>query len=223
MIGRPSAAAVEATVESLVDDDGPSGSKGPPSFAVQAYGRYRSVADLELLTEALVAPSVWRLTAAVDQPHAFVAWRPVELDALSRVLPGVMDPTPSPDDTDAQRQAKFDRLTAVTQGRQALVDACRCTITWIRALEDAGYYRAALGIETLDGILTAPSAPDHDLGDPVDRVDVRRKLHDLFASARTARDAAMGVVLTARTRDATPTLDCARRHLARGGHPRFRR
>ncbi len=100
---------------------------GEPLQVKRAYARFRSAADLELLTDVLTQPSLWLLPTR--QPRAeHRAFRREELLAL-----------------DGELFSRFSRLEGaalegVCTGPQAQVDACRCLISWVRALEDGAFW-----------------------------------------------------------------------------------
>lgn len=93
-----------------------------------AYVRYRSTADMEMLSGLLTNPSEWQLTSTLTQRQAFTAVAPDTLQMLPDVIIkayGQLVPN-GPPTSDA---------SGVLRGPQALFDAASCILSWVRYLE----------------------------------------------------------------------------------------
>ena len=152
---------------------------GPPHVAA-AYARYRAAADLELLSQALIEPSVWLLPTT--QPRAAPdAWTREQLLLLDSALDarfGDLEP---------------DELAGVRLGTQAQVDACRCLIAWMRALEDGAF---GTPLDEQAGIAVLDALWGGDLKHP-SRAALRGAIYRAQSIALRARDAGILHVLSA--------------------------
>lgn len=128
--------------------------KGPWFYvrgrARAAYLRYRSTADPALLSRVLSEPSVWQLGTDLNSRRTWRAWSPRERDQLlfnfldtiqaEAVTRAASDLRGSPSDVDPSMTKSDDErrhALCVAWGPQALHDASRCVISWIRTLEQA--------------------------------------------------------------------------------------
>ncbi len=161
---------------------------GNPVHVSRAYARFRSVADLDLLTEVLVQPSLWQLTS--KSPRAeHRGWSREDLGGLEPIFLDHIG-----------RNLDAGQLEGVCTGFQAAVDACRCMISWIRAIEDGAFWSGG-GIANLDGTVWAAS------GAARVRRALRAKLHDQLGAALIDRDEAIMQVLKGADSCAPPLGD----------------
>lgn len=162
-----------------------------PAHVMLAYARHRTVADLDLLTRVLIAPSEWQLTAYVQSRSEFMARSLQELSRLARHITNLFNDFR---ETNCSTEAMW-------KGPQAAVDASRCLLGWIRAVEDVAYYTPEIGLAQLDVELRKKE---------FNRVDFRRRLYEVHADALKSRDkAVLGMLdsLEALPRTSTPTTE----------------
>lgn len=166
----------------------------PLQEARAAYLSYRASADPQLFSPILISPSLWQLSTNLTTREVWTGWSEEERS----VLPGnfqrhytdlVFSGLPE-QSTDAR---------ALLLGPQALVDAARSALAWIRALED------------LPGELKQTSLLDLDLQRPVRSLaDVRLRLYGALSAAIDARDrsvrSALQAVQALRAADGDPTV-----------------
>ncbi len=100
-----------------------------PAEARNAYVRFRASADPQLFSQILAAPSVWQLSTNLRTRQVWTGWTLEERSGISRRFKTGytrLSHTPQP----------LAHRTAVLTGPQALIDAARSGLGWIRALED---------------------------------------------------------------------------------------
>ena len=165
-----------------------------------AYAGYRAACDFELLAPALLHPGEWLLGTDLDERPELLALDRlgiVRVESAFRELP------------DATREANPREwnatATATATGRQALVDACLTTLSWIRAVEQAAFQANLL--DALDDALdaqhpehrpelrpapgTRPPDPEGRIAHTAARFVVRRQLSRILREATVARDRAI--------------------------------
>jgi predicted acylesterase/phospholipase RssA len=137
-----------------------------PAEAHAAYSRYRSAADLSLLSDALSDPAVWQLgTDLVARDAVYPAPR-LLLVELEGAIFQIYDP--------ARVDGTFDE-DAILRGPQAVLDAASCALAWMRELETIHFDQRSWFSNT----------------DEAERVRVRQLINDVAAAARTSRDRAV--------------------------------
>lgn len=99
-----------------------------------AYVRYRSTADVEMLSALLTNPSEWQLTSTLTQRVAFTAIEPARLQMLSKVM--ILGYRRLLSNGVPRRSA-----VGVLAGPQALFDAASCILSWVRYLERLAFDR----------------------------------------------------------------------------------
>lgn len=165
-----------------------------------AYAGYRAACDFELLAPALLHPGEWLLGTDLEERPELLALDRLGIVRVESAFRELPDVTREGDPRAWKAMAK-----ATATGRQALVDACLTTLSWIRAIEQAAFQADLL--DALDHALdtqhpehrpelrpapgTHSADPEGALAPAAPRFVVRRRLSRILRDATAARDRAI--------------------------------
>ncbi|MDJ0333875.1 DUF3376 domain-containing protein [Salinibacterium sp. G-O1] len=139
------------------------------------YARYRSTADLSLLSDALTDPAVWQLGTDLPTRTAVPPASRELIVALETQIFKCYDP----DRVETSALDNEQIAAAILLGPQAVLDAAACAIAWLRELESNLFDRDQWFSEESER----------------QRIDARRRVNDIAAAVRANRDLALNAAL----------------------------
>lgn len=183
----------------------------PLRDARDAYLRYRASSDPQVLSGVLINPSLWQLSTNLPTREVWRGWNEEERSALPDSFARGYDRLESPEslldaDTGASPDAPEARALAIVIGPQALLDAARSALAWVRALEEltGSLSEAPLRGPRLDQLTTDDP--------PRSLAQLRRRLYAVLSAAVDARDRCFRVALSTSDQERSAPPESRRSH-----------
>ncbi|WP_348787238.1 DUF3376 domain-containing protein [Leifsonia sp. NPDC080035] len=193
----------------------------PQAAARSAYLQYRASSDPQVLSAVLINPSLWQLSTNLPTREVWRGWNEEERSALPDCFARGYQRLESPASLfppagSASHDTPQEGARAILIGPQALLDAARSGLAWVRSLEEltGALNEAPLRRQRLDRLSK---------GDPLRSLAaLRRRLYSVLSAAVDARDRCFRAALTAADQvrgtatESRRSLDRAAEHLRDG-------